>query len=266
LLASETREAIKEYEAHSAALAKQRIETMGERTNKNGPLSCVFDILYATSEKPGVEGFTLPELQSESSLLVTTGLSTSNVQSLKLYVLTILGTDTIAGSMANLVFHLLNNPEALHTLTKEIRNTFSDISEICIGQKLNSCKYLTACIEESLRLTSSVGGILIREVGPGGITIDGQTIPSGVDVGVPQHVIMRNPKYFNAPLEYRPQRWFATETSAEEITNARSAYCPFLMGTTGCPGKFWALVEMKNDPCVPPSSVRHEEWDSGQRE
>jgi len=147
--------------------------------------------------------------------------------------------------MANVLFHLLNSPETLRSLTTEIRSNFSDVSEIRIGQTLNNCKYLAACIDESLRLTSSVGGILIREVGIGGITIDGQFIPSGVDVGVPQHVVMRNPRYFDAPLEYRPQRWLPTEASAGEIKDSRSAFCPFLMGPTGCPGKFWALVEMK---------------------
>ena len=160
-------------------------------------------------------------------------------------MLTVSGTDTIAGSLANVLFHLLNNPGTLRSLTTEIRNNFSEVSEIRISQTLHNCKYLAACIDEGLRLTSIVGGILLREVGPGGITIDGQSIPSGVDVGVPQHVIMRNPKYFEAPLEFRPQRWIPTETSAEEIKNARSAFCPFLMGPTGCPGKFWALVEMK---------------------
>jgi cytochrome P450 len=147
--------------------------------------------------------------------------------------------------MANVLFHLINNPHTLSELTKEIRSNFSDISEIRISQKLNDCKYLAACIDESLRLTPVVGGILIREVGQGGITIDGQYIPSGVDVGVPHHVIMRRSKYFEAPLEYRPRRWLPTETSAKEIKDARSAFCPFIMGPTGCPGKAWAIMEMK---------------------
>ncbi|KAF2681132.1 cytochrome P450 [Lentithecium fluviatile CBS 122367] len=226
-MASSTARALKEYESYAANLALKCVEKFSQKLVNKERLSCVFDILYATSENPGVEGFSLPELQSESSLLVTTG------------------TDTVAGSMANLLFHLLNHPDIMSTLTKEIRETFSDTSEIRLGQKLNSCKYLAACIDESMRLSSVVGGCLMREVGPGGITVDGHLIPQGVDVGVPHHVIMRNPRYYDAPLEYRPQRWLPTETSTEKINIARSAFCPFSIGPTSCVGKTWGLVESK---------------------
>jgi len=156
-----------------------------------------------------------------------------------------IGTDTASGTLANLVFHLLNHPTAMHALTKEIRDTFTNIAEIRTGKALNSCKLLTACIDETLRLSPIIGGCLMREVGPGGTSIDGHLIPAGVDVGVPFHVIMRNPKYYEAPLEFRPQRWLSGETPPEEIKVARAAFCPFGVGPTGCVGKSWALVEMK---------------------
>jgi cytochrome P450 len=140
---------------------------------------------------------------------------------------------------------LLNHPQIMHTLIKEIRQSFKDISEICMGKTLNSCKFLAACIDETMRLSSIIGGCLQREVGPGGITVDGHFIPAGVDVGVPYHVVMRNPRYYKAPTEYRPERWLPSETSPEEIKVARAAFCPFGIGPTGCVGKSWALVEMK---------------------
>jgi hypothetical protein len=242
-LQSSTARAIKQYEAYAAALANKCIERFGQKLSNNETLRCVFDILYATSEKPGIEGFSLQELQSESSLLVTTGQSISMHSGIR--ELTESGTDTASGCLANALFHLVQNPEIMSNLTKEIRESFSNISEIGMGQTLNSCKYLTACIDESLRLSPIVGGCLMREVGAGGITINGRFIPKGVDVGVPHHAIMRNPRYYSNPLEYRPQRWIPSETSKEELALARSAFCPFGIGPTGCVGKAWALVEMK---------------------
>jgi cytochrome P450 len=85
----------------------------------------------------------------------------------------------------------------------------------------------------------------MREVGPSGITVNGRFIPKGVDVGVPHHAIMRSPRYYKDPLEYRPQRWLPMETPEEELRVARSAFCPFGIGPTGRVGKAWALVEMK---------------------
>jgi hypothetical protein len=60
---------------YAATLAMRCVEKFSQKLTSKKTLSCVFDILYATSEKPGVEGFSFPELQSESSLLVTTGQS-----------------------------------------------------------------------------------------------------------------------------------------------------------------------------------------------
>ena len=133
----------------------------------------------------------------------------------------------------------------MHTLTKEVRETFANVTEIRMGKSLNDCKFLAACIDETLRISPVVGGCLMREVGPGGITIDGNLIPAGVDVGVPFHAIMRNSKYFDAPMEFRPQRWLPEETSPEKLKVSRAAFSPFALGPTGCPGKSWALVELK---------------------
>ncbi|KAF2002187.1 cytochrome P450 [Amniculicola lignicola CBS 123094] len=226
-LAFRTSRAIKEYEDHAASIADRCIQKMDAKLRQGERLSCVFDILYATSERPDIEGFTLPELRSESTLLVTTG------------------TDTVAGTLANILFHLLNHPQCIVQLTTEVRTTFSNIGEIYTGKALNSCKYLVACIDEGMRLSSIVGGCLMREVGPGGITVDGRVIPAGVDVGVPHHVIMRNSRYYDNPLEYQPERWMSAEDNADKVKAARAAFCPFGIGPTGCVGKAWALVEMK---------------------
>jgi cytochrome P450 len=143
------------------------------------------------------------------------------------------------------MFHLLNNPETLSRLTREIRSAFSNISDICMGPTLNECRYLSACIDESLRLSPVVGGCVMREVLPGGINIHGEQIPPGVDCGVPYHVIMQSAEYYDAPLEYRPERWMATETPKDQIQQARAAWTPFGIGNTGCVGRAWALIEMQ---------------------
>jgi cytochrome P450 len=159
--------------------------------------------------------------------------------------LIIAGTDTTAHALSSLIFHLLNNPETMKKLTYEIRSSFADISEIHMGPALTKCRYLSACIDESLRLSPSVGGCLMREVLPGGITIHGEQIPPGVDCGVPYHVIMQSIDYYDAPLEYRPERWMASETPKEQIQQARAAWIPFGMGSTSCVGRAWAVIEMQ---------------------
>lgn len=156
--------------------------------------------------------------------------------------------------MAATIFYLVRNPRALKIVTEEIRSKFTDVDEICHGPLLASCTYLRACIDEAMRLSPSVGGILPREVLAGGITIEGKAIPAGTVVGVPHYTIHHNESYYPSPYEYVPERWLAgamnpltgQNTTEAEVALANSAFCPFSIGPRGCIGKGLAYAEMSN--------------------
>ena len=79
---------------------------------------------------------------------------------------------------------LLEEPEYLQQLSKEIRETFGSYHDIT-PSSLNSLPILNACLEESLRLLSSNNTGLPR-LSPGAI-IDGHFVPKGV--GSTSHLI-----------------------------------------------------------------------------
>ena len=100
-------------------------------------------------------------------------------------------------------------------------------------------------------MTPGVGGILPREVLPGGITVDGKYFPPGVDVGVPIYALQHNSAYHPQPFDYIPERWLVDEEiespglgSAEAVALAKSAFCPFGVGPRGCVGKGMAYKEL----------------------
>ena len=116
---------------------------------------------------------------------------------------------------------------------------------------MNNCNYLRACIDEALRLSPGVGGILPREVLPEGIDIDGIHFPAGVDVGVPIYAIQHHDAYYPQPFQYIPERWLVEDNveprnlrSAESVARAKSAFCPFSVGPRGCVGKGMAYKEL----------------------
>jgi cytochrome P450 len=114
------------------------------------------------------------------------------------------------------------------------------------GARLNSCHYLYACIEETLRRTAPVPSHLPRVVLPGGITIDDQYFSAGTVVGVPMYAIHHNPSYFTNPFTFDPLRWIESPTtSPESIRLARKAFNPFSMGTRQCSGRNLAYLQLK---------------------
>ena len=156
--------------------------------------------------------------------------------------------------MAATLFYLTRHPDALKLVTQEIRSKFTNLEDIHQSPQLTSCTYLRACIDEAMRLSPSVGGILPREVLPGGITIDGQRVPAGVVVGVPHYTIHHNAAYYPDPFSYRPERWISGQLpdgtqspfTQNQVALAQSAFCPFSIGPRGCIGKGLAYVEMTN--------------------
>ncbi|KAI9901973.1 hypothetical protein N3K66_003790 [Trichothecium roseum] len=203
---------------------------LGEDTDRR---DFFYYLLKARDPETG-QGFSTGELWAESNLLI------------------IAGSDTTSTAMAATIFYLVRNEQALRRVAEEVRATFSDVEQIVHGPTLNSCHYLRACIDEAMRLSPSVGGVLPREVLAGGITIDGHHVPEGTVVGVPHYTIHHNENYYPAPFHFVPERWIVGEkssldgrlTTEDGLRLAQSAFCPFSIGPRGCIGKGLAYVEM----------------------
>ncbi|KAI1878404.1 uncharacterized protein JN550_000586 [Neoarthrinium moseri] len=215
------------YMAYSKSQLTERTK-LGDETDRR---DFFYYLLKAKDPETGL-GFTTPELWGESNLLI------------------IAGSDTTSTAMAATLFYLVRSPASLQKVTEEIRSKFSDVEEIHQGPVLASCTYLRACIDEAMRMSPSVGGIVPREVLPGGIEIDGEFIPEGTVVGVPHYTIHHNAAYYPEPFTYNPERWVAGShkgagsVSTSEVEVAHSAFCAFSVGPRGCIGKGLAYIEM----------------------
>ena len=152
------------------------------------------------------------------------------------------GADSIATALAASFFYLVHYPATLTKLNDEVRTAFSKFEDICLGPSLSSCRYLTAVLDEAMRLSPSVGGLMAREVLPGGLEVEGHRLPAGTVIGTPHYAIHHNEAYYPEPFAFNPSRWMARDAS---VQLAQSAFCPFSIGPRGCVGKTMAYAEMK---------------------
>ena len=184
--------------------------------------------------KSGLAVWTPAELESEAALLI------------------LAGSDNTATAITATLFYLAHNSHTLEKSQAEVRSTFQNLEAIRAGEELSSCKYLRACIDESMRMSPPAPSIMPREVLSGGIEVDGHHIPQGIEIGTPIYAIHHEATYFPEPFSFQPERWIAEpeasdntkEASRERIALARSAFHPFSRGARDCVGKQMAYREM----------------------
>ncbi|KAF2002146.1 benzoate 4-monooxygenase cytochrome P450 [Amniculicola lignicola CBS 123094] len=156
------------------------------------------------------------------------------------------GADPYSSVLGGLFFYLAHNEHALQKATAEVRSTFGSTDEIINGSQLNSCAYLYACIEETLRRATPVPSLLPRIVLPGGMSVDGHQLQAGTVIGVPAYALHHDSKYFPDPWSFRPERWIESESvTKESIDRARRAFTPFSIGTRQCSGKSLGYLQLK---------------------
>ena len=73
------------------------------------------------------------------------------------------------------------------------------------------------------------------------MVIEGYAIKKGQAITISHIAMGRNPKYFEDPMEFRPERW----TREFERSLPRGAYTPFAGGPRVCLGKQFAMMEMR---------------------
>ncbi|KAI8038469.1 uncharacterized protein LOC128254616 [Drosophila gunungcola] len=142
-----------------------------------------------------------------------------------------------------LIFGLMNmshNTDKQEICFQEIQENIDDeLSNLDISH-LNKLKYLEYFIKETMRLFPSVPD-MGRETSRDTELDNGLILPKSSQIVVHVFDIHRNPKYWDSPEEFRPER-FLPENAQNRHTYA---YIPFSAGQRNCIGQKYAMQEMK---------------------
>ena len=211
--------------------ARSKAEQASEKLGKDGKevRQDIFHFIFqAVDPDTGKRAYSQQELMAEVNLLVGAG------------------SDTTAITLSSFFFYIVRTPEAYGKLVQEIRSTFNSADEVVGGPKLSSCKYLRACIDETLRISPVVASGLYRTVLPGGQMINGEFYPEGVTV-ISSGWSSGHSEEYGDPNVYRPERWIVDEktgVTAEDVARISTYMRPFSTGWSSCVGQNLAILEM----------------------
>ncbi len=146
----------------------------------------------------------------------------------------IAGSETTGSFMTGLFNQLLQpeNREVLDRLTDEIRGAFQRDEDITY-EELAKLPWLTAVLEEGLRLFPSAPIGFTRAVPHGGDTVDGHMLPAGTTVSTCMWAATHAEDNFRDPYKFRPERWMDKENTSDKLRASN----PFSLGPRGCIGR-----------------------------
>ena len=145
------------------------------------------------------------------------------------------GYETTANLLAWTWWLLATHPDVEAKLHREVDEAVAARSASM--EDLNGLPYSTQIITESLRLYPPAWGMARLAIEDHEIA--GYPIPAGTGVAIPQWIVHRDRRWYEAPDEFRPDRW----TSDLQRNLPRFAYFPFGGGPRQCIGNTFALME-----------------------
>ena len=154
-------------------------------------------------------------------------------------VFMVAGFETTGSTLSCMAYVLATHPEIQEKLLKELDEAVETRGDMPLYDFVNNLEYLDRVLSEVLRLYTP--GFLVHRRCNEACTINGITIPSGVDVFMPPYVLHRDPALWPDPETFDPDRFSPENREAQESYS----YMPFGIGPRQCIGYRFALLEMK---------------------
>lgn len=146
------------------------------------------------------------------------------------------GTDTTSTMVEWAMTELMQHPNLLRKSQEEIKNVVGSDNKV-EDHHLNKLTYLQAVVKETLRLHPAAP-LLLPRCPTKSCTVGGYTVPKGTKVFLNVWAIQRDPKFWDSPCEFRPERFLGSEEALklDYMGNNNFKYLPFGGGRRICAG------------------------------
>ncbi|CAL5039584.1 unnamed protein product [Urochloa decumbens] len=150
------------------------------------------------------------------------------------------GSETVATVLQWIMAELMRNPRVMQKVQDEVRCTLAGQRQVT-EDYLSNLHYMHLVIKETLRLHPPAPLLFPREC-RSECQVLGFTVPKDAMVLVNAWAISRDPKHWDMPEEFVPERF---ENSKIDFKGTDFEYTPFGAGRRMCPGIAFAFVNME---------------------
>ncbi|XP_030468614.1 flavonoid 3'-monooxygenase CYP75B137-like [Syzygium oleosum] len=143
------------------------------------------------------------------------------------------GTDTTATMVEWVMAELLQNQNLMNKAVHELTEVVGE-DKMVEEHHLPELKYLNAVIKEAFRLHPALP-LLVPRTPHASCVIGGYTIPKGSNIFLNMGYIHKDPKIWDKPSEFRPER-FLEDPHEYDLSGNNFTYMPFGSGRRICAG------------------------------
>jgi cytochrome P450 len=205
--------------------AVRNIISDAEKTGSTGNANSILHLMLKAHD---------PESQNKGRALSIDEINTE----IKTFLMA--GHETTGTWMSWAFYALSKHPDIQEKVYQDImKHVSSPDAEITL-KDIENMDYFKAFLQEVLRLYPPAGQIFRKTSKPE--VVNGVNIPIGTRMRVVIYLLHRNPKYWDNPEEFRPERWL--NISETETERRRFAFVPFSGGFRNCIGQRMATMKV----------------------
>ncbi|KAL4863046.1 hypothetical protein BDV12DRAFT_189958 [Aspergillus spectabilis] len=151
------------------------------------------------------------------------------------------GGDTTGRTMANLLYHLHDNPQWLDRVHEELDSVMPSPDYPVKLSDLESLSVFSSCIKETLRISSLVTDsiMLVEPVEP--LVYKEWVIPPKTAIGMTLTHLHMDERIYPQPNTFKPERWTKAKETGQDLERY---FAPFSKGTRGCLGVNLAYAQI----------------------
>jgi cytochrome P450 len=225
------RQARKKLDKLVYSLIKERREGLGSNVkNYDDLLTRLIQARDSTQS-----GSTNKITENSTTGMSSLGMSDTQVRD-EVMTIFIAGHETTANALTWTFYLLSQNPEVEKKLVEELESIFDRDGTPSVDD-IPKLKFTEKVLRESMRLYPpvwSLGRYVANDY-----TLDKYTVPAGSTIMMSQYLMHRDPRYYNEPDRFNPERW----SSEAKSSLPRFSYFPFGGGIRACIGESFAWME-----------------------
>ncbi|MCO5598117.1 hypothetical protein L7F22_052209 [Adiantum nelumboides] len=143
--------------------------------------------------------------------------------------------DTSATTLDWAMAELVRNPKAMRRMQKELDEVTKGEDRMIEEEELGSLVYTKAVLKEAMRLHTPVP-LLLPHLSTETCHVGGYCIPKGCRLLVNVWAIGRDPKIWDEPQDFKPERFLTKTGSLMDLRGQNFELLPFGSGRRLCPG------------------------------